>query len=117
MKRCRSVSPKEAASFGKTDVTALGSVPWPAAGFSLPSVSHVAKVTICGAELFRCLGNWEWAGSWREQPLSLPRAVLSCCQSKLLLNIRSISLLLLVIIFLPEMMWYGVEGLVIQTSD
>lgn len=42
------MSAKEAASFGKTDVTALGSVSWPAAGFLLLSVCWIAKLTICG---------------------------------------------------------------------
>lgn len=105
LKSCRSVSAKEAASFGRTDITALVCVSWPAAGFLLPSVCCIAKLTICGpkwaAQIFGKLG----IGRYLEWAASLPATscALLCCQSKLLLNSTSVLLLLLVIIFLPEL--------------
>lgn len=62
------MSPKETASFGQTDRTALGSVSWPAAGFLLPSVCCIAEPA--GLHIPRYLGNEAWA------PYP-PRAVLS----------------------------------------
>lgn len=40
-----------------------------------------------------------------------------CCQSKLLLNFRSVLLLFLVIILPPETLWYDAEGLATQTFN
>lgn len=62
LKSCRSVSAKEVASFGKTDITALGSVSWPAADFLLPSVCCVAKLTICGPKWAAQIFGKLWMG-------------------------------------------------------
>lgn len=42
------MSAKEVASFGKTDITVLDSLFWPAAGFLLLLVHCTAKLTLCG---------------------------------------------------------------------
>lgn len=91
------MSPKETASFWRSDITALGAVSWPAAGFLLPPVCCMAKQVVGVSSLLTC------------------HELRSPVESKLLLNSGSVVVLCLVIIFLPEKMWYGAEGLVIQT--
>lgn len=77
LKSCRLVSAKEAASFGKTDITALGSVSWPAAGVLLLSVCCIAKLTICGPNWAGQIAGKLGTDIWSEQPPYLPQAVLS----------------------------------------